>query len=55
MSFNRLDVNETEIAEGSRVYFGRQGTWWDQPAGLEAYLLAVIVIALGVALGFVVT
>lgn len=52
--FNKLEVNGEEVRPGERVYFGRAGTWWDQPAGVEAYLVAAIVIAIFVAIALVV-
>lgn len=52
--FNDLEVNGEKVPEGSKVYFGRSGSWWDQPASLEAYLIVAILIALAVAAALVV-
>jgi hypothetical protein len=52
--FEKLEVNGEEIPHGTAVYFGRSGTWWDQPASREAYLIVAILIALAVALALVI-
>lgn len=53
--FENLEVNGEKITEGERVRIIRdQSSWWVQPAGPEAYLIAAISIALAVALAFTV-
>lgn len=56
MSFSKLEVNGEEIPEGQSVKIVRdRSSWWVQPAGPEAYIIAAIIIALAVAAAILVS
>jgi len=50
--FNDLKINDEEVPEGQTVRFIRAtDSWWDRPADTGTYLLALLIILVGVLAG----